>query len=670
MQVKTRLLLGGLVSLVGLLLVSVVALFLEKSSMLDDRKVKTRHLVESAHTLVQHYQAQEASGAMDKASAQAAAMQAVKALRYEGKDYFWIHDLGTPVPTMLMHPTVPSLNGKVLDAPVFNSATTVQSGQQGPIERTADGKKNIFVAFNEVVAQNGEGFVTYNWSKPKVGGGTTEELYEKLSYVRKIDGWNWVIGSGIYIDDVDARFWQLAGQYGAIVLAVMLLLGLIIQWQIRGIIAPLQALRAMVVSVQESADFSRRVDVRSQDEVGQTAIAFNQLMAAQQQAIGEVNSVVGAIASGDFSQRVQSSLRGDLGIMKDAVNASAQSVDQSMSALQDVMKALYNGDFSQRMSPQIKGELRTAVDNAMQAMQTLIDDVGQVMNAVAQGDMRGRITAEGRGDLARLKSHINDSLDAVSRTLRTIHQNTQQVAAASNETSQAISQISDGAQNQMHAIGQLANAVRETASSVTDVSRNTESASARSRESMALVRSGRDKMTTMVEVVNGIAANSEKINKITEVIEGIANKTNLLSLNATIEAARAGEHGKGFSVVAEEVGKLAASSADSTQEIAQLVQQAVNEARRAVETVQQVSLDMEQIERSAHDADGMMQRISAALEQQSSAVQSINNNMASLNQIAESNASASEEITATVIELSRIADGTRQEVERFRTCPP
>ncbi len=585
MQVKTRLVLGGLVSFLGLLLVSVVALFLEKSSMLDDRKVKTRHLVESAHTLVQHFQAQETSGALDKASAQAAAMQAIKALRYEGKDYFWVHDLGTPVPTMLMHPTVPSLNGKVLDAPVFNSATAMQSGQQGPVEKTADGKKNIFVAFNEVVAQSGEGFVTYNWSKPKAGGGTTEELYEKLSYVKKIEGWDWVIGSGIYIDDLDARFWQLAGQYSAIVVAVMLLIGLIIQWQVRAIISPLQSLRALVVSVQESADFSRRVDVRSQDEVGQTAIAFNQLMAAQQQAIGEVNNVVGAIASGDFSQRVQAPLRGDLGIMKDAVNASAQSVDHSMSALQDVMKALYNGDFSQRMSPQIKGELRAAVDNAMQAMQTLIDDVGQVMNAVAQGDMRGRITADGRGDLARLKSHINDSLDAVSRTLRAIHQNTQQVAAASNETSQAISQISDGAQNQMHAIGQLANAVRETASSVADVSRNTESASARSRESMALVRSGRDKMNTMVEVVNGIAANSEKINKITEVIEGIANKTNLLSLNAAIEAARAGEHGKGFAVVADEVGKLAVNSAESSKEIALLVQQAVRDTAQAVDAV-------------------------------------------------------------------------------------
>ncbi len=666
MQVKSRLMVGGLVTFLGLLLMTFMALFLAKSSMLEDRKLKTRHLVESAHAVLIHYQGLEKSGALDKAQAQAAAMATVRSMRYEQKEYFWIHDLNTPVPKMLMHPTVVALEGKVLDAANFNSATTLQAGDQGTVERTADGKKNIFVAFNEVVAKAGHGFVTYNWSKPKAGGGTTEELFEKLSYVKKLDDWNWVIGSGIYIDDVEQKFWQLAGKYSLIMMVVMLAIAVLIHWQILSITRPLNALRAMVVGVEKTSDFSSRVDVRSQDEVGQTALAINQLMAAQQRAVSEVNRVVEAMASGDFSQRVDADLRGDLAVMKNAVNASAQSVDTTMKALQDVMQALHNGNFSQRMSTQVKGDLRTAVDQAMQAMQNLLGDVGTVMDAVAQGDLSGRIVAEGRGDLALLKDNINRSLQALSGTMNAINTNTRQVAAAANETSQAINQISDGAQNQMHAIGQLANAVRETASSVSDVSRNTETASARTRESVDIVRSGRDKMATMVEVVNGIAANSEKINKITEVIEGIANKTNLLSLNAAIEAARAGEHGKGFSVVAEEVGKLAANSAKSTQEIAELVQQAVFEARRAVATVQEVSHDMERIEMGAHESDGMMQRISAALEQQSSAVQEINNNMANLNKIAESNAAASEEIAATVIELSKIAEGTRREVDKFR----
>ena len=665
MQVKTRLMLGGWVAFLGLLAVAAMALFLEKSTMMDDRKLKTRHLVESAHTVLVHFHEQEKSGALSKDAAQAAAIAAVQALRYEQKEYFWLNDLTSPVPKMVMHPTVPALNGKVLDGINFNCATTLQAGTDGPVVHT-DGKKNLFVAFNEVAQKSGHGFVTYNWPKPKLGGGTTEELFEKLSYVKKFEPWGWVVGSGIYIDDVERKFWDLALQFGAMVLVVMLVLAGMIRWQVLGITRPLNELRAMVVSIESSSDFSRRLTIESQDEVGQTAMAFNQLMAAQQVAIGEVNAVVEAIAAGDFNKRVNADLKGDLGIMKTAVNASAQSVDSTMTALQDVMQALSNGHFSKRMSSDVKGDLRSSVDSAMQAMETLLNDVGMVMNGVAQGDLRGRIQAQGRGDLATLKDNINHSLEALGQSMVAINSNTRQVAAAANETSQAINQISDGAQNQMHAIGQLANAVRETAVSVTDVSRNTETASARSQESMAIVRAGKDKMSTMVEVVNGIAANSEKINKITEVIESIANKTNLLSLNAAIEAARAGEHGKGFSVVAEEVGKLASSSAESTQEITQLVQQAVAQARHAVATVQEVSRDMERIETGAHEANGMMQRISAALEQQSSAVQEINANVANLNKIAESNAAASEEIAATVIELSKIADGTRQEVDKFQ----
>ncbi|MBD8050454.1 methyl-accepting chemotaxis protein [Limnohabitans radicicola] len=665
MNVKSRLIMGGVCSLVGLVLVSVVALYIEKSTLLEDRKIKTRHLVETVHAVVNHFQAQQKAGTMSESDAQAAAMGALKALRYETKEYFWINDQTQPVPRMLMHPTVPALDGKVLDAPNFNSATSQQFGVDAPVEKT-DGKKNIFVAFNEVASRAGQGFVTYNWPKPKAEGGTTTELYEKLSYVKKVDGWNWVVGTGIYIDDVEVIFWQHATQFSILVLLVMLVIGAVIQWQIKSIIKPLQALRNMVTAVETSSDFSRRIKDISDDEVGQTARAFNQLMSAQQLAIVEVNKAVEALAAGNFDVEITAGLQGDLRTMKDAVNASAQSVRATMAALAEVMSALYNGDFSQRMSSQVKGDLRGQVDQAMEAMQALLGDVARVMNDVAAGDLTGRITADGRGELARLKANINQSLDALTETMRNVHSNTRQVAAAANQTSQAISQISDGAQNQMHGIAQLANAVKETAASVTDVSRNTEAASSGSRESVAIVRNGKAKMATMVEVVNGIAANSEKINKITEVIEGIANKTNLLSLNAAIEAARAGEHGKGFSVVAEEVGKLAASSAESTQEIALLVQQAVAEARRAVATVQEVSADMERIEAGATEADGMMQRISAALEEQSNAVQEINANVSTLNRIAQSNASASEEITATVIELSKIADSTRREVDQFK----
>jgi len=437
---------------------------------------------------------------------------------------------------------------------------------------------------------------------------------------------------------------------------------------VRSVTRPLERMRTTVGLIETTGVFSHRVENDSNDEVGQTAQAINRMLDSQQAAIGDVNRVVDALAGGNFDLRIQADLRGDLGSMKAAVNSAADAIHATMQSLSTAMAALENGDFSARVESNAQGDYRRTIEqasHAMQALREMLGEVGQVMGEVARGNLSQRISATGRGDLDVLKTNINSSLVALTGAMSTIHNNTRQVAAASNQTSQAIGQISDGAQNQTHAISQLAAAVRQTTTSVTDVSRNTVVASQKSQESMVIMRDGMKQMELMVEVVSSIAANSEKINKITEVIEKIANKTNLLSLNAAIEAARAGEHGKGFSVVAEEVGKLAANSAESSQEIARLVQQAVQETSRAVATVKQVNQGMMQIEQGAHETDSMLQRISAALEQQSSAVEEINANLTSLDKIARSNASASEEMTATVVELSRIADATRREVDKF-----
>jgi signal transduction histidine kinase len=114
----------------------------------------------------------------------------IKSARYgsDNSGYFWINDAQLPYPRMIMHPIAPDLDGKVLDNPKYNCAMGTN--------------KNLFQAFAEVCeGPEQEGFVPYLWPKP---GADKNTLYPKLSFVRKIDQRPWIIGTGIYIDDIDA----------------------------------------------------------------------------------------------------------------------------------------------------------------------------------------------------------------------------------------------------------------------------------------------------------------------------------------------------------------------------------------------------------------------------------------------------------------------------------
>jgi methyl-accepting chemotaxis protein len=252
--------------------------FSSRDDFLAERKMKTQHLVESAHTVVAHFHEMQKSGALDEKAAQEAAMKAVKAMRYDVKEYFWIHDLSSPVPKMIMHATVPALDGKVLDAERFNNATTIQPGLDGPIEKVS--KKNLFVAFNAAVARAGHGFVTYDWPKPLAGGGTSTELYEKLSYIKKFDGWNWVIGSGIYIDDLDKRVREEVIQEiirATIITAVLLFLSSLMA---RSITAPLvETAQRMVDIADKDGDLTQRIPEEGGKEIRALANGFNRFAA-------------------------------------------------------------------------------------------------------------------------------------------------------------------------------------------------------------------------------------------------------------------------------------------------------------------------------------------------------------------------------------------------------
>ncbi|MCM8625227.1 bacteriohemerythrin [Accumulibacter sp.] len=204
LSLMNRLSLLAVLAFLAMLLIVWQSLWSLHGLLYQDRQIKTRHLVEAATGVLEHYHDLQKAGTLSEDEARQRAIEAIRRLRYESSEYFWINDLGKPVPRMVMHPTVPSLDGKVLDETRFNKAVWLQPGRNG--ERIPADGRNLFVTFNEVVDKAGEGYVEYLWPKPLAGGGVTSELFTKLSYVRKFEPWGWVIGSGIYIDDVDRIF--------------------------------------------------------------------------------------------------------------------------------------------------------------------------------------------------------------------------------------------------------------------------------------------------------------------------------------------------------------------------------------------------------------------------------------------------------------------------------
>jgi len=171
----------GIIVVLTMLIGATASLYAKRESMLMAKREQTRNLVEVAHgILVQAYK-QEKSGALMRKQAQAQAIELLRSLRYDQKEYFWINDMH---PRMVMHPIKPELDGQDLSD-------------------NADPKgKKLFVAFVDEVKRSGAGYVDYMWAKPGVS-----EPVDKVSYVKGFEDWAWIIGSGVYVDDVNAQFW-------------------------------------------------------------------------------------------------------------------------------------------------------------------------------------------------------------------------------------------------------------------------------------------------------------------------------------------------------------------------------------------------------------------------------------------------------------------------------
>lgn len=240
-------------------------------SLMEEKRVATQSVVETAYGVIDYWGGQAASGKVPEEVAKQNAMNEIKLMRYKGGEYFWINGMDLK---MIMHAVNPDLDGKDI----------------GGIKD----ENGVFLFQNmvEVCRKNGQGFVDYYWPKPG-----SSSAVPKVSFVKLYKPWGWIVGSGIYVDDVEAQVSSLRWQ---ILIPTIIGMGIIIAvviFVIRGIVLPLQE-AVTVANRMAEGDLTGDVQVRSKDEVGQLARAMSNMVNQLRHVVEDVSSATEQVASG------------------------------------------------------------------------------------------------------------------------------------------------------------------------------------------------------------------------------------------------------------------------------------------------------------------------------------------------------------------------------------
>ena len=253
---------------------------LMQRNFINERQTDAQQVVEVAYGILTNYNQKVETGQDSVHEAKAKAVSLIKSLRFRNHEYFWIHDLSRPIPKMIMHPTIPDLDGKVLNDTLFNKASekhTLLEPASVKLENV-----NLFVAMNEVVDKAGEGFVTYAWPKPKENGTVSTELYPKISFVKKFEPWGWVIGSGIYVDDVKTEISNIRGLIHTASIFFCIAVIVIYYMMVLYVSRPVVNL-ALLAKRIAAGDYDTPLPVSTHDEVGLLSESLNQMSNQVQQ---------------------------------------------------------------------------------------------------------------------------------------------------------------------------------------------------------------------------------------------------------------------------------------------------------------------------------------------------------------------------------------------------
>ena len=512
-----------------------------RDRMMTDRQDKVRHLVEATAGVVQYFEQQAKSGAMTEAQAQATAKATIRNLRYgnDGNDYFWLQDTQ---PVMVMHPIKPELDGK--DLTDIKDPTGF----------------HLFTAVAEVARRSGSGFVPYLWPKPGFN-----DPVPKISYV-KATSWGWVLGSGLYVDDVAVEFHTALWHYGLTLLIALLLNGAAALWLAQSISRPLaKVTESMTALARGNVDTDVPV-VNRRDEIG--------LMVESLTVFRDTAREAQRLQAQEAKAREQSAAdrRAVLAQLASAFEASVQGVVKSVLGAAGKLKgdARKMSEVADRANRQSRAVADASVD-ATSNVQTVAAAAEQLSTSIGEINRQVSDSARATSDAVAEVTRTNETVESLASSAQRIGE----VVRLINDIASQTNLLALNATIEAARAGEAGKGFAVVASEVKSLANQT----ARATEEISAQIAGMQKVS--VDVVGAIRGIGDTINRINEISAVIAAAVEEQGV-ATSEIARNVQlAARGTQDVATNIGGVTEAAADTGSMASQLMTESEDLAGQA-----------------------------------------------------------------------------------------
>ncbi|MCL2852240.1 MAG: methyl-accepting chemotaxis protein [Defluviitaleaceae bacterium] len=385
--------------------------------------------------------------------------------------------------------------------------------------------------------------------------------------------------------------------------------------------------------------------------------------------VNDIDKLAKGAAGGNFDQKIDNSqFEGSWKDVSDTLNYLMESIEVPLSEIEHNVVLMSNGDFSM-VKGDFQGHFKVVKDACNlnnSSTFSLINEISEVLTAIADGDLTVSTKQNYKGSYAPIKVAMNHIVESLNNTMTDVRSTIDQVASGAEQISTSAFQLAEGATRQTASIEELSSSITTIHEQATLASSDATLADENTRRSQERTVQGRGAVGSMTDIMDKIKSSSEGIAKIIDVITNIAFQTNLLALNASVEAARAGEHGKGFSVVADEVRTLAGRSQQSASDTTEIIDSDTKLVEEGMKAAEEVVASFETIASEIDEISRLISHIADISGEQLESISNINASVSEITGVIANTSATAEESASASQELSFQAEELRKKIAFFK----